>query len=547
MTIDRKYVLILVSAFWALTSFGQYFSRTFYNNSEGGSAFMQLGLIESEAIVGLSNEICSDNESCVSFLITNKTGDSINNIERLGFLGFRNAMQVRNDTIFFSDATISSESVVYWHFGMLRKNGSVIAEYKYNMIHLKDVGIGSFGYNYPKNYGLTLIGNNEVVLWGEGLDKRMPNPKKVPWRSAFLRLKIDGSRLSDIIWYEQNNYPLRRMADAAMDIDGNLVFSYEISDIMLTGFYRYVIKLNHDNTFTEIGRVKIRDFDSDFPRIVVDHDGNYIINRSYNEILFEYNSNSDRIPYITKMDREGNELWRKVVPPIYKKPFETIWTVVFSLDRLSIAANNDILCTGTCNICDSFYISKTNRLEKRCGPISFIARFDTDGNLIWRHFIAPQKPNGDLYLNGLRDIQEAPDGSIVVCGVLERINDQNILYTDAWLMRLSPGGCLNAECDHLEKYWHFPDSLVATVNTLIQDLIISPNPGTDQISITMSDDMTMPIRYELNNISSQRVEIGSHSGGSTLTISAANLDAGMYIIRLMDRLGKIWTGKWVKA
>jgi hypothetical protein len=234
-----------------------------------------LAQTNSSVIVGSTNKICSDNNSCVGYQFINDQGDSMKFRERLGFLGFREAMITRNDTLFYSDNSFGIDSFFYWHFGLVDLSGNIIKEYKFKILHLNDVGIGSFGYIRPINYGLTLVKNNEVILWGEGLDKRMPNPTKVPYRSAFLRLGLDGTRKSDVIWYELNDNPQRRMADAAEDIDGNLVFSYENKHNENDKYFRNVIKLKEDNSFQILGTVLTDHVSVDFPKKAVDNESNY--------------------------------------------------------------------------------------------------------------------------------------------------------------------------------------------------------------------------------------------------------------------------------
>lgn len=73
------------------------------------------------------------------------------------------------------------------------------------------------------------------------------------------------------------------------------------------------------------------------------------------------------------------------------------------------------------------------------------------------------------------DIQKAPDGKIIVAGQLQRDTSEYVL--DAWFLRLSPAGCLNDECDHLEKYWHFPDTISTPENVQLHPMTLFPNPG----------------------------------------------------------------------
>ena len=118
---------------------------------------------------------------------------------------------------------------------------------------------------------------------------------------------------------------------------------------------------------------------------------------------------------------------------------------------------------------------------------SFIARLAPDGKVKWRHLMAPYNSEGSALSNILFDIQEAPDGSIIVAGQLQR--DTSGFIHDAWLMRLSPDGCLNDSCDHIQKYWRFPDTISLTENIQLFPLMIYPNPGQQGFRILYSFDM----------------------------------------------------------
>jgi len=542
----KKCFITLVSALWALTLFGQFWSRTYFNNSIGGSTFIQLNQSNTGSVIGSANLICSNDMSCISHLNISFHGDSSYLTERLGFLGFRESTILRNDTIFISDNSFSADSFFCWHFGMYKISGEKIVEHTFKLLHLSNAPLGSFGYVGLKNYGLTLVKNNEVILWGEGIDNRMPNPNNVPYRSVFLRVGLDGIPKSDLLWYEYNEHKERRMSDATVDIDGNLVFAYEARSQINGVTFRFIIKLSEENNFTIIEGIESDNAYADFPKIAVDLNGNYIFQIKVNEILWEYNTHSE-VPYITKMDRQGTILWSKLIPPVHKKPFDQIFSSAFRLNRISTTSNNDILCAGTCLLSDSFYIKPTGMITRLDKWVSFIARFDTDGNLKWRHFLAPQKQNGELYRNIVFDIQEGHDGSIIVGGQLERDDDIPGFNGDAWLMRLSADGCLNNACDHLEKYWHFPSSIVATSNLDINKLSFYPNPGRDFIQVSKDEQMQFPVRYEVLDIQGQRLEIGTFIDQDNFQIEAGWLSKGMYLILIMDKTGKVWQGKWKKG
>jgi hypothetical protein len=536
-----KYFITMVSALWALTSFGQYWSAVYSKGVSRNSIVYQIGIdkMKNNAIIS-TNNLCSNNSVCQSFQTINSNGKEENSIENKGLLNFFKFLEIRHDTMFYTTYDIiDSTGNWVWYFGMIKTNGNRIAEYKFPVINDKDGGASV--------YGLTLVKNNEVILWGEGLDKRMPNPNKVPFRSVFLRIGLDGTPKSDLIWYEYNEDVTRRLSDASADIDGNLIFAYEGRILFDIGIFRAIIKLNNNNTFTVVTKLPIWDEGFDLPKIAIDNDGSYYINTNYNEYLEEYKFNSNRKTFVSKVDINGNELWKRIIPPIQWYPFQTIGSYHIKMNRISTSKNNDALCCGSLVLQDSFFVKEIGKNKHFSQNVSFIARFDTNGNLKWRHFLAPQKRDGSLYQNYVYDIQEAPDGSILVGGQLERDDDIPGFIGDAWLMRLSPDGCLNPECDHISKYWHFPDTIVSTDDFSTPQLFIYPNPGNDYLHISVSEDMLLPLRYELSTVSGQRIMTGYHGTSDLLSVETNHLSSGMYIFRLMDKSGKVWQGKWVKG
>jgi len=79
-----------------------------------------------------------------------------------------------------------------------------------------------------------------------------------------------------------------------------------------------------------------------------------------------------------------------------------------------------------------------------------------------------------------------------------------------------------------------------------KSLHIYPNPGDDHLSIDVADEMLFPLRYELTGVSGQRVTIGYHNSGDNFMLDTSHVPIGMYFIRLVDKSGKVWQGKWVK-
>jgi len=114
-------------------------------------------------------------------------------------------------------------------------------------------------------------------------------------------------------------------------------------------------------------------------------------------------------------------------------------------------------------------------------------------------------------------------------------------------MRLSADGCLNDACDHIEKYWHWPDTISTTATTRLTKLSIYPNPGTWSCTIDIGDEVVLPLTYEVISLDGRRHETGYHTSRTDLRIATDALPAGLYVIRMRDAVGNVGEGRWMKV
>lgn len=532
-------VRLLSVLFWLILldhqGHAQYFSKTYriWEDREKGSFFLYAFPTDQNSIVTKDMYICPNNQGCFGIKHLNIQGVESKESVKNYMNGNRHSMKMRNDTIFYSGRSISAvDSIFYWYFGMMTVTGDSIAEYKYPIIHLEDGDV--------INYGLVLTGGSEAILWGEGIDNRQPNPTNVPYRSVFYRVGFDGSVRSDLIWYERNTNTSRRMSDAATDIDGNPVFGYFCVEGALR---RYFIKLLPDNTVTTGVYVDVANAGLDDPRIAIDHEGNYLINSFFLGKDSIWNNDKRRTTHVTKINRQGEILWSTMMPQIKREG--EVYLDRFEMLRMSVTKNNDILCVGQVIISDTFYNLQTNEPHHWVSlDASFIARLSSDGIVKWRHLMAPLDSEGFPLANILFDIQEAPDGSIIAAGNLQR--DTIGFINDAWLLRLNPDGCLNEECDHIQKYWYFPDTISTTQEISFLPVEVYPNPGNEYLFISSPKDIVYPVQYELMNQFGQRFQTGFLETMQD-TVDTSWMHSGVYVILLKDKDGKIFSGKWVKS
>lgn len=553
MNLPKKLIFIAVCTLWVHIGFSQYFNKIYQPNNLGNSYIWQVKPYYDDIIANIE-KVCSDSFLCTNITRVGKDGDIIFSEEGLGYKGFWNTFAMINDTIIFGmDEFNPLDSFFYWKIAKMTVQGKLLREYKFRTLHISHVGIGSFGYNYPRMYGITLVKNNEMIIWGEGLDNRQPKPEKVAYRSVFLRVGLDGSRKGDLFWFDPSDFSIRRLSDACTDIDGNMVFNYEYGEKIETNKYspaRSIYKIMPDDSIKLIAKLPITFLDIGLPKIAVDSQGNYYVNPIVGSGLAPgYNVNYPKIGFISKVNRAGDILWTSMIPPYdYEWPAMIEATHTSEINRISTTRNGDILCTGRVFVRDSFEIVGQSQKLYVTGNGSFIARFDTDGKLLWRHFIVPHKKNGTIRVNYIYDIQEDPDGSIITGGALER-DDNDIdpsFRTDAWIMRLTPDGCLTPDCSHIEKYFDFLPEIVSVADDLgTGKVTIYPNPGSEQINIQLAADIALPIQYQISNIQGMIVESGTQSERD-ITLDGSHLVSGMYIIAIRDSHGKLLSSKWVK-
>ncbi len=260
-----------------------------------------------------------------------------------------------------------------------------------------------------------------------------------------------------------------------------------------------------------------------------------------------YNRPFRDIGFISKIGRSGIVQRTEMVPPIrYDGVSQTGAYKTNEIYRISTTRNGDILCSGRVFVRDSFDVAGQDKKLYATGDGSFIARFDTDGKLLWRHFIVPRKKDGKIRTNSVYDIQEAPDGSIITGGRLERNDDDPLVEYDAWLMRLTPKGCLTDDCKHIGKYFDFLPEIVSLADDVIySDLKIYPNPSTGQVNLQFPLETTLPIQYQLSDIHGRIIESGIQVVRDII-LDNSHLASGLYYITIRDGQGKISSAKWVK-
>ncbi len=79
-----------------------------------------------------------------------------------------------------------------------------------------------------------------------------------------------------------------------------------------------------------------------------------------------------------------------------------------------------------------------------------------------------------------------------------------------------------------------------------RQLIISPSPGYDKMTVEMPYQAQLPLNIEIIDIHGRKKHTTHHDEFGAVTIDALDWISGTYIVELRDRDGRRWAGKWVK-
>jgi hypothetical protein len=503
--------------------------RTILENNADNSVLFKTGLISMGAPTEIYKIFKLNNENQLV---------NIKDFSKLDqFAGtFGRTMKLENSICYYSmrdvNISIKNPDSVGWNYGIIDLNGNQILNIK---IPIKPVNG-----KVDLCYGLELVKNNEVILWGIGIPPdRDPsvNDPYIQW----VRLKKDGTFVSGPHYYKPPSVTTwAQPTDATLDIDSMMVMVYDSKN---GGREKYVLKIREDDSVETMVHLSLGHADAnENAKLCVTKDGHFMA------VNYDPQKYEERL--LTRINRENQVVW--------SESFDLPTGIVYGFNRTNVknlftnriieAANGDILMCGSNAVIDSFYIPKSNmKVLTSNSASSFIARFDKTGKLLWRHFLVDQHDDGKLNKFILNDITEMKDGSILVGGELGVKNDIN--RSTPFYMKLGLNGCFDDRCSHVDKWWYFPEEIVSVSDPDIADhkIMLYPNPGKDQVSILLpeieSNDVTY--RYAVYDAKGQSHIQGVMQSDDPI-IHTQFLPTGLYIITIRDNQGKISMGKWVK-
>lgn len=533
----KKMILSIVSVIMALTTFSQNFSKAYFTTNIDR-------LFTSQVLTNSDNEIIfSHYNNCDTQLVCSGISKIVNPENSENFVNIlhkrmhKNTMKIRNDTLFYSyyDQTPSNNKF-YWYYGMTDKSGKLVVSQKY------EIPIPYEPFTYL--YGLNLVNNNEIILWGNGYDPKVPYQKN-DIKMVWIRLSLDGKLISGPNYFKPQLPEWAIVTDAATDIDGNLVYVYEYAEKSVA-LHKYIFKINEQDEVLQIAKIKAEDNNgTDYSQLAIDSEGNYYIN------LFDHHLKGVLCPppILTKINRKGEVVWQfsfdVTRSDIYYKDQSN--QDHFYIGDLKTTKNGDILMTGVNTVFDSIYVKSINKKVLVSGwSGSFIARFSKDGKLLWRHLLIATKDNGLERLISIGNIEESSDGSIVVGGAIGTKDSTSNMYYP-WVMRVGANGCFDSECSHVNKWWFFPDEFYTKNNILITDdkLECFPNPTNSILNINLNTEAKLPIQYIITSLDGKEIVAGFQNEKSfKLNLNA--LPSSMYRIVCKDNTGKIWQNIIIK-
>jgi len=539
MMIARLFITITLSAMLALNVSGQYFSKAYFEDLRFGRNFGVQPIGEGVLLttLGIIKEGTNYEEIIIGKLSEN--GNYQSTIEIEGNRLFITGEDVRFKNNFLYYACKDEEEVdnnYNWYFGKMTLNGDLVFEKKYK--------IPTPFQNYTNIYGFEFVKDDEVIIWGNGYDPSTDNvidSVKFVW----LRLDIEGNLISGPHYYRPAVEEWGIVNDAMVDIDGNLVYIYE-THFWDQGYFRYIYKVNEDNSVTQLSRTFITAF-NDYATFDIAIDSTFILSSPKSGV-------KGKLMRLIKVDRAGDTVWTSLQPKLFSDFYG--FTNLDAVDnirvsRIRTAINGDILVAGTNSYIDSFVIDNRTGTKKLVGSWngSFMSRYTNDGKLLWNHFMVSLNDKYEGRTLSIFNINEMPDGSLIVCGAIGK-RDTTKRGFNSWIMRVGPNGCFDADCSHVvnDKWWMFPDEIPTATTDLTTYLSLSlyPNPGQNTVHVSLPSSVHLPITYQVSTMLGEVVETGTQER-TDFDVDMSPLPSAVYLILCRDQRGQVWYSRWVKG
>ena len=235
--------------------------------------------------------------------------------------------------------------------------------------------------------------------------------------------------------------------------------------------------------------------------------GNYVNNLTLDTITLPY-SFGDRRIFVAKYDTSGHVRWAKTIED----------NTIFSLCQLDVDDCDDIWICG----------QGGHSIGSPSNPM-YLAHFDTAGNLIDTVFINTGGDDGNsVAVDNKGSVYVVSDAS--VCSI--KLGFDSVVVTDGisqvffvGAYRYNLPGCVP---DTLPPVDHHTS--VTNVNNDLKELLVYPNPATDEITISAN--------YAFIDVRLDIISLGGHVMGSymlnglTPHVAIKDLPSGIHICRI---------------
>lgn len=536
----RLLLTFMLSAVLALNIFSQLYSKIVLDGYIN-SRILSTSIINDHqmfaTVGGFSSPEISFEESLVLKCELDATKCYLHKLEQQWFsVTGLNFKSYQNSYFIGSQDIIGLDSQFHWYYTKLNNNFDTMVSRKYQLpIPFT---------NEVKLYGIELVKNDEVILWGNGFDPKVQN-KNDSIKFVWIRIKTDGTLLSGPhFWKPKDTQKWGIATDALVNSEGNLVFIRESRFGIGLSHYRGIYEIKENDEVTEILRHNNkRPLRYDYAKFCETQDRCFI----------SYAGEKDEMPVILKLKFNGDTSWACKIEQKYSD--YSGWTNVpnigsNSIQRIRECNNGDIIFCGTNNFIDTIYnyIYKRDMLMSDLGG-AFFGRISPNGELKWIHYMISVKNATDCHYITPFDINELSNGDLLLAGSIGSSPDTLNFNYRAWLMRVNEKGCFDNDCSHVNKWWYFPEQLpVPTEESglLNIDIQVFPNPFKDNITLLLPENITYPLYFQISNLSGQLLMIGTLNDSFYTTLKTNDFPIGNYILSIRDAKNQIFHRKIIQ-
>jgi len=489
-----RFIIVLFPFLFSNTALGQEsFFRTINPHATDGRLPQSL-LIDDDAIYIVTSILCDSEEEVFSCQGVSKYDYDCNQIwenEQLWTSAVNErGIKIRNDSLFIGGhrkPTINSQT---WHLLILNTDGDSLLRRSYDFTSHFDSGVFSNGIfltdQYIYTYGMAKeIGNDDLV-------------------APLHRYDLIEDRDTLFLYYPDfaKYFPGFDMAE---DSDGNLLLYNEIyriqPDLSST---REILKLSKDGEVIEriYGPNDGRDSDVWHEFVLLDN-GNYFF-------LHHIDSNIGvDVPQLIWMTPEEEILYTYDYPKYWQD--DAIGKV--EIREIVKTENGDVLLMG--------FRERKNDLGS--GRDIYLARVSPNGELLWEHYYNTVISGNAYHTHQPTDVQEFPDGSILLMGGAGH-------HEDIFLLKVDADGCS-------EQFGCGEDIILDNeeINSASNERAIYPNPTTGKCIFNLEENFSGS--YYVYNLSGQRVLKNSFESKNKVEMDLSELNSGIFKV-VIDIEGK---------